>query len=516
MPPVWIGLTLAFASALVTNTAYSLEHDAAARLPPLSPRRPFRSVQVLLRDRRWLLAFGAESAGWLMYVAALRLAPLSLVQAVVASGVAVLAFATARGHPSRLARREQLAVVLAITGLVLLALSLIDTSESDQHPPVIGIVIWLAACGGGAVLLIAIPTRFGRAASLGLAAGLLFADGDISAKLVGYGGWWLLALVTLIVAYAVGTSVLQWAYQQGDALTAAGTATMVTNAIPIAAGFVLFGETLPHGGRAVLQIAAFACLVVGAVALGHQQPSQADRPAPPAATPLHPTAAPAQPVAPIGPPPTGRPPQLYTAAPAGHRVTAVEPSATGSMHGFPASLTTFVGRAQATAEIAAQLAECRLVTLTGPGGAGKTRLAAEVARRVAGRFADGVWLAELAAVRDPAQVPAAVAAALGIHDLPAVAAADALAHALARRQLLLVLDNCEQVIGAAAEVCGRLLLGADDVRVLATSRESLRIAGEARYRLGPLTLPAPETPETPEPRIPRKTQRTRPGKNPRR
>ena len=164
------------------------------------------------------------------------------------------------------------------------------------------------------------------------------------------------------------------------------------------------------------------------------------------------------------------------------------------MHGFPASLTSFVGRAQATADIAAQLAEYRLVTLTGPGGAGKTRLAGEVAKQVAGRFADGVWLAELAAVRDPAQVPAAVAAALGIHDLPVVAAADALAHALARRQLLLVLDNCEQVIGAAAEVCGRLLLGADDVRVLATSRESLRIAGEARYRLGPLTLPAPEIP----------------------
>jgi predicted ATPase/DNA-binding CsgD family transcriptional regulator len=157
------------------------------------------------------------------------------------------------------------------------------------------------------------------------------------------------------------------------------------------------------------------------------------------------------------------------------------------MHGFPAALTSFVGRAQATADIAAQLAEYRLVTLTGPGGAGKTRLAGEVAKQVVGRFADGVWLAELAAVRDPAQVSAAVAAALGIHDLPVVAAADALAHALARRQLLLVLDNCEQVIGAAAEVCGRLLLGADDVRVLATSRESLRIAGEARYRLGPLT-----------------------------
>jgi hypothetical protein len=280
MPPVWIGLTVAFASALLTNMAYSLEHDAAAALPPLSPRRPLRSAKLLLGDRRWLAAFGAETAGWLMYVAALRLAPLSLVQAVAASGVAVLAFATVHGHPSRLARREQGAVVLAVAGLVLLALSLVDTAEADQRPAVLGVIIWLAACGTGAVLLIAVPTRFGRAASLGLAAGLLFADGDISAKLAGYGGWWLMAIGTLIVAYAVGTSVLQWAYQRGDALTAAGLATMATNAVPIAAGFVLFGETLPSGGRAVLQIAAFACLVASAVALGHQQAPQADQPSP--------------------------------------------------------------------------------------------------------------------------------------------------------------------------------------------------------------------------------------------
>jgi drug/metabolite transporter (DMT)-like permease len=280
MPPVWAGLTLAFASALVTNTAYSLEHDAVAALPPLSPRRPFWSLRILLRDRRWVTAFAAESAGWLMYVAALRLAPLSLVQAVAASGVAVLAFATARGHPSRLARREQAAVVLAIAGLALLSLSLVDTAEVDQHPAAVGVVIWLSASAGGAVLLIVMPTRFARAASLGLAAGLLFADGDISAKLVGYGGPWLTAIATLIVTYAVGTSVLQGAYQRGDALTAAGTATMVTNAVPIAAGFVLFGEALPHGMRAVLQIAAFACLVLSAVALGHPQAPQASQAAP--------------------------------------------------------------------------------------------------------------------------------------------------------------------------------------------------------------------------------------------
>jgi drug/metabolite transporter (DMT)-like permease len=270
----WIGLALAFVSALVTNTAYSLEHDAAAALPPLSPGRPVRSAALLLRDRRWLLAFAAESAGWLMYVAALRLAPLALVQAVVASGVAVLAFATARGHPSRLARRERYAVVLALAGLVMLALSLVGVEPSDHHPAVLGIIIWLAACAAGAALMIAVPGRFARAASLGLATGLLFADGDISAKLIGYGGWWLIALVSLIAAYAVGTSVLQSAYQEGDALTAAGTATMVTNVVPILAGFVAFHETLPSGAGAVLQVAAFAALVSSAVLLGHRHAPQ--------------------------------------------------------------------------------------------------------------------------------------------------------------------------------------------------------------------------------------------------
>ena len=161
------------------------------------------------------------------------------------------------------------------------------------------------------------------------------------------------------------------------------------------------------------------------------------------------------------------------------------------MHGFPAALASFIGRAGAMRDVAGLLEECRLVTVTGPGGVGKTRLAGEVAGQVAGRFADGAWLAELAAVRDPAQVAAVVAAALGIREQPGVTAAEALARVLAGQQLLLVLDNCEHVIGAAAELCAGLLAACDDVRVLATSREPLAVAGEARYRLGPLTLPAP-------------------------
>ena len=161
----------------------------------------------------------------------------------------------------------------------------------------------------------------------------------------------------------------------------------------------------------------------------------------------------------------------------------------GGVHGFTAVLTSFIGRAGPVREVAGLLEQHRLVTVTGPGGSGKTRLAGEVARRVAGRFADGAWLTELATVQDPALVASVVAATLGVRDLPGASAADALARVLARRQLLLVLDNCEHVIDAAAELCAALLAAADDVTILATSREPLQLTGEARYRLAPLVLP---------------------------
>jgi predicted ATPase/DNA-binding CsgD family transcriptional regulator len=160
------------------------------------------------------------------------------------------------------------------------------------------------------------------------------------------------------------------------------------------------------------------------------------------------------------------------------------------VYGFPAALTSFIGRAGAVREVAGLLEEYRLVTVTGPGGSGKTRLAGQVARQVAARFADGAWLAELAAVPDPAQVAAAVAEALGIREQPGLPPAEVLARVLVRRQLLLVLDNCEHVAGVAAELCAGLLAACDDVRVLATSREPLQAGGESRYRLAPLTLPA--------------------------
>jgi len=196
-----------------------------------------------------------------------------------------------------------------------------------------------------------------------------------------------------------------------------------------------------------------------------------------------------------GPTPKLFPAGLYRLAARGYGTgmegSAADAAAVG-VRGFPAVLTSFVGREQAVREVADLLAEYRLVTVTGPGGVGKTRLAGAVASQVATRFADGAWLAELAPVRDPARTAAVVAVALGVREQPGMPAAEALMRVLARRQLLVVLDNCEHVIGAAAGLCAGLLQACDDVRILATSREPLRIAGEAAYRLAPLPVPGPE------------------------
>jgi predicted ATPase/DNA-binding CsgD family transcriptional regulator len=156
------------------------------------------------------------------------------------------------------------------------------------------------------------------------------------------------------------------------------------------------------------------------------------------------------------------------------------------MHGFTAPLTSFVGRVVEAAEVADLLSAHRMVTVAGVGGVGKTRFAGEVARAVGCRFADGAWLVELGAIQDGSLVPATVAASMGLPQDPSESPIDSLCTALARRQLLLVLDNCEHLLGAAAELCRALLLYADDVQVLATSREPLRVAGEAKYRLQPL------------------------------
>ncbi|MGH3169411.1 MAG: ATP-binding protein [Trebonia sp.] len=157
--------------------------------------------------------------------------------------------------------------------------------------------------------------------------------------------------------------------------------------------------------------------------------------------------------------------------------------------GVWAPLTSFIGRENDAAELTRLLNRNRLVTVTGPGGVGKTRLATEVARRAEDWFPDGVWFIELSAITDAAQVPTELASVLGARLVRGRPALEVLAEALAPRQLLLVLDNCEHVLSAVAELCGVLLSSADEVRVLATSREPIGVGGETRYRLSSLELP---------------------------
>ncbi|MGH9116901.1 MAG: BTAD domain-containing putative transcriptional regulator [Acidimicrobiales bacterium] len=148
---------------------------------------------------------------------------------------------------------------------------------------------------------------------------------------------------------------------------------------------------------------------------------------------------------------------------------------------LPAQLTSFVGREQERADIAALVGGHRLVTLTGPGGGGKTRLAVEVAGSLVDGFGDGVWLVELAALSDPALVPDAVATAIGVRAEPGRPLVDSLAGYLAHRRMLLVLDNAEHVIDAAATLAAALLRSGAGSSVLATSREALGVPGERVY-----------------------------------
>jgi predicted ATPase/DNA-binding SARP family transcriptional activator/tetratricopeptide (TPR) repeat protein len=164
-------------------------------------------------------------------------------------------------------------------------------------------------------------------------------------------------------------------------------------------------------------------------------------------------------------------------------------------HNLPERLTSLVGRDQELRELAKLVELHRLVTVVGPGGAGKTSVAVELARRLVGGHADGVWLVELAALRDPALVGEVVAAALGLGEEAAEpgasppAPAERLAGFVRDKALLLVLDNCEHLIGACAELVQGLLRAGPGVRVLATSREVLGVAGEAVWPVPPLAVP---------------------------
>ncbi|MGW1737699.1 protein kinase domain-containing protein [Nocardia sp. NPDC001965] len=166
----------------------------------------------------------------------------------------------------------------------------------------------------------------------------------------------------------------------------------------------------------------------------------------------------------------------------------IGPGRTGNL---PLELTSMVNRRTEVAEVKNLLATARMVTLTGTGGVGKTRLALRVASQISRDFADGVWLVDLTDVSDPAILVDVVAAAVGVRDEAGRPLLDVLVEQLCPRETLLVLDNCEQLVDAVAELDEVLLQGCAGLRILATSREPLNIAGEAVLRVAPLTVPDP-------------------------
>jgi predicted ATPase len=157
---------------------------------------------------------------------------------------------------------------------------------------------------------------------------------------------------------------------------------------------------------------------------------------------------------------------------------------------LPLRLSSFVGRERERAQVAEALAATRLLTLTGVGGCGKTSLALEVARDVLDRFPDGVYWLELAAVGDPDAVDATLAHAAGVRPLLGEGELDAALRFLSERRALLVLDNCEHLVDACAEVARAVLLACANVTAIATSRVPLGIEGEAEWRVPSLSLPA--------------------------
>ncbi len=279
------GLLLAIASTVALNYGFFAQHRAASSgMPTLSVRRPIASLRALFKNPRWLMGFVVGLAGWALYIAALRIAPLSLVQAVSAGGVGLLALLVSRVAHTPLREREWAGVAVSMLGLLLLGISLIGQSAGDHRAHWTLVATWV----GGSIALagfFAGPGRFALAAGagFGVAAGLLYGAGDVATKAAVAGGAAVLFAAAVLACHGGAFVALQLGFQRGGAIATVGVATLFTNALPIAAGMLLYRERIPGGGLGAARLAAFGAVVIGAALLARGESPAAEATPPVAA-----------------------------------------------------------------------------------------------------------------------------------------------------------------------------------------------------------------------------------------
>ena len=184
-----LALVLTIISACALNLGYLFQHDVAASVPALSLRRPIASVRSLLVEPRWLIGFGVQAGGFVLYVVALALAPLSLVQATAAGGIGILAIMVSRITHVPLTRYEQIGAAVSVVGLALLGISLFSSHGEGSGATYAWVGVWLGASAAGAALCVTLLARaIGRGPAWGIASGILFAAGDVATKMAVSGG----------------------------------------------------------------------------------------------------------------------------------------------------------------------------------------------------------------------------------------------------------------------------------------------------------------------------------------
>jgi hypothetical protein len=258
------GLVLALASAAAVNWGFFVQHGAASALPALSVRRPFASLRLLFSNLRWIGGFVAGLGGWALYVGALAVAPLSLVQAASAGGIGLLALLVQRATGIRLSRRDRTGVGAAIAGLALLGISLAGHNADGRQAALVAVGLWVA-CSAAVAALVA--PRLPGGAGFGIAAGVLYAAGDVATKAAVGGGAAVAFTAAVLTCHGLAFVALQLGFQRGGALATVGVSTLLTNALPILAGTILFHEGLPGGPLGAVRVAAFAAVVAGAALL---------------------------------------------------------------------------------------------------------------------------------------------------------------------------------------------------------------------------------------------------------